>query len=84
MKSWKTLTRTPVVRRGKFLTLEDHDVELPDGRVIRGWPWLEMPDYVNVMAETVRAASSSIVNSSAFVGAAMTVNVEHHTFTGAS
>jgi len=52
MKPWKTLTRTPVVRRGRFLTLEDHDVELPDGRVIRGWPWLDMPDYVNVMAET--------------------------------
>jgi ADP-ribose pyrophosphatase len=52
MKSWKTLSRTPVLRRGKFLTLEDHDVELPDGRVIEGWPWLVMPDYVNVMAET--------------------------------
>lgn len=52
MKSWKTLSRTPVIRRGKFLTLEDHDVELPDGRVISGWPWLVMPDYVNVMAET--------------------------------
>jgi len=52
MKSWKTLSRTPVIRRGKFLTLEDHDVELPDGRVIEGWPWLVMPDYVNIMAET--------------------------------
>ena len=52
MKSWKTLSRTPVLRRGKFLALEDHDVELPDGRVIEGWPWLVMPDYVNVMAET--------------------------------
>jgi ADP-ribose pyrophosphatase len=52
MKSWKTLSRTPVIRRGKFLTLEDHDVELPDGRVIEGWPWLAMPDYVNVVVET--------------------------------
>ncbi len=52
MKSWKTLSRRQVLRRGKFLTLEDHDVELPDGRVIEGWPWLVMPDYVNVMAET--------------------------------
>lgn len=52
MKPWKTLSRTPVLRRGRFLTLEDHDVELPDGRVIEGWPWLVMPDYVNVMAET--------------------------------
>jgi ADP-ribose pyrophosphatase len=52
MKSWKTLSRTPVLRRGRFLTLEDHDVELPDGRVIEGWPWLVMPDYVNIIAET--------------------------------
>jgi len=52
MKSWNTLARTQVLRRGKFLTLEDHTVELPDGRVIEGWPWLLMPDYVNIMAET--------------------------------
>ena len=52
MKSWKTLSRTPVLRRGKFLALEEHTVELPDGRLIEGWPWLVMPDYVNVMAET--------------------------------
>jgi len=52
MRSWKTLSRTPVLRRGKFLTLEDHEVELPDGRVIAGWPWLAMPDYVNIIAET--------------------------------
>jgi ADP-ribose pyrophosphatase len=52
MISWKTLSRTQALRRGKFLTLEDHDVELPDGRVIEGWPWLVMPDYVNIMAET--------------------------------
>ena len=52
MKSWKTLSRTPVLTRGKFLTLEDHEVELPDGRVIKEWPWLVMPDYVNIIAET--------------------------------
>jgi ADP-ribose pyrophosphatase len=52
MIAWKTLSRTQVLRRGKFLALEDHNVELPDGRVIEGWPWLVMPDYVNIMAET--------------------------------
>ena len=52
MKSWKTLSRSPVLTRGKFLTLEDHEVELPDGRVIKEWPWLVMPDYVNIIAET--------------------------------
>jgi len=53
MKPWKTLSRNPVLHRGKFLTVEDHRVELPDGRVIADWPWLVMPDYVNVIAETV-------------------------------
>ena len=52
MKSWKTISRTPVFDRGRFLTVEDHAVELPDGRVIGQWPWLVMPDYVNVLAET--------------------------------
>jgi len=52
MKSWITVSRTPVVRRGKYLTLEDHTVQLPDGRQIEGWPFLVMPDYINVIAET--------------------------------
>jgi ADP-ribose pyrophosphatase len=52
MKSWKTISRTPVFSRGRFLTVEDHTVELPDGQVIGQWPWLVMPDYVNVLAET--------------------------------
>ncbi|MEZ4709574.1 MAG: NUDIX hydrolase [Caldilineaceae bacterium] len=37
---------------GKFLTVENHTVELPDGRVIEEWPWLITPDYVNVVAIT--------------------------------
>jgi len=52
MKPWKTISRSPVLQRGKYLTVEDHTVELPDGRIIEGWPWLAMPDYVNVIAET--------------------------------
>jgi len=37
---------------GKYLTVESHAVELPDGRVIQDWPWLVMPEYVNVVAVT--------------------------------
>ena len=36
----------------KFLTVEEHSVELPDGQVIDNWPWVVTPDYVNVMAVT--------------------------------
>jgi len=34
------------------LIVENHTVELPDGRVISEWPWLITPDYVNVLAVT--------------------------------
>jgi ADP-ribose pyrophosphatase len=49
---WKTLTRRTVLDAGKFLKVEYHAVELPNGRVIEDWPWLITPDYVNIVAET--------------------------------
>ncbi len=52
MKTWKTLTRTPLLRVSKFLAVENHVVELPDGRVIEDWPWVITPDFVNVVAVT--------------------------------
>lgn len=52
MDSWKTLSRELVLDRGKFLRVEDHTVELPDGRVIEQWPWIITPDFVNVVAIT--------------------------------
>lgn len=51
MKSWKTLARKYVVGFGKWLTVEDHTVQLHDGRVIAGWPYIITPDYINVMVE---------------------------------
>lgn len=52
MQAWHTRARERVIDFGKFLTVERHTVELPDGRVIDDWPWLIMPDYVNVVAIT--------------------------------
>jgi len=52
MQPWKTLARHTVLNYGKFLTVENHTVELPDGRVISDWPWVITPDYVNIMAVT--------------------------------
>jgi ADP-ribose pyrophosphatase len=37
---------------GKFLKVENHSIELPDGQVIENWPWVIIPDYVNVVAVT--------------------------------
>jgi ADP-ribose pyrophosphatase len=52
MQRWKTLSKRTVLRYGKFLTVENHRVQLPDGQVIEDWPWIITPDYVNVLAMT--------------------------------
>jgi ADP-ribose pyrophosphatase len=52
MQPWKTLSRHTVLDRGRFLTVEDHTIELPDGRIIENWPWVITPDYVNIVALT--------------------------------
>ncbi len=53
MKAWRTLSRETILDLGRFLVVEKHKVELPDGRIIDDWPWLITPDYANVLAETV-------------------------------
>ena len=52
MKPWKTLERRLVLDRGRFLRVEEHTVELPDGRRIGDWPWLITPDFANAVAVT--------------------------------
>jgi ADP-ribose pyrophosphatase len=52
MQPWKTLSRRTILDRGKFLKVESHTVELPDGQIIPDWPWIITPDYVNVVALT--------------------------------
>jgi ADP-ribose pyrophosphatase len=52
MVPWKTLSRRTILDHGKFLVVEDHTIELPDGRIIPDWPWIITPDYTNVAAIT--------------------------------
>ena len=52
LRPWKTLARRVLLRVNRFLTVEMHEVELPDGRKIPDWPWLVTPDYANVLART--------------------------------
>jgi len=52
MQSWKTISRRVILNHSKFLTVEDHTVELPEDRVISKWPWVITPDYVNVAVLT--------------------------------
>jgi ADP-ribose pyrophosphatase len=48
VKTWKTLDKKLMLNMGKFLSIESHTVELPDGQVIADWAWVIAPDYVNV------------------------------------
>ena len=52
MKPWKTLSRRTILDHNKFLAVESHTIELPDGRVISDWPWVITPDFVNIVPVT--------------------------------
>jgi ADP-ribose pyrophosphatase len=52
MQPWQTVSRRTILDHGRFLTVEEHTVALPDGRTIAEWPWVIAPDYVNVAAST--------------------------------
>ena len=56
MEPWTTRSRTTILQHSKYLTVESHVVDLPDGSSISDWPWLVMPDYVNVLVETTDAS----------------------------
>lgn len=47
-----THSRRTVFNSGKFLTVEHHQVEWPNGKVIDDWAWVVTPDYVNIVTET--------------------------------
>lgn len=50
MRPWRTRSRRTILDRSPWLSVEEHVVELPGGRVIEDWPWLVGRDYVNVVA----------------------------------
>jgi len=52
MQLWKTIAKRLLCQPNRFLAVELHEVELPDGRRIADWPWLITPDYANVLART--------------------------------
>jgi len=52
LKTFKTLSRRVILDRGPRLCVENHEVRLPDGRVVPDWPWVAARDYVIVLART--------------------------------
>jgi ADP-ribose pyrophosphatase len=52
LQPWKTLKRATILQHNRFLSVENHVVELPDGQIISDWPWVVTPDFVNIIAVT--------------------------------
>lgn len=52
LQTWETLSREIVLQPNKFLTVENHTVKLPDGRIIPDWSWIIIPDAVIVLPRT--------------------------------
>lgn len=52
LRGWKTISRKTILRQSKFLTVENHAIELPDGQIISNWPWLIIPSAAIVLAVT--------------------------------
>jgi ADP-ribose pyrophosphatase len=52
MQPWKTLNRQTILNHSKYLIVENHRIQLPDGQLIDDWPWVIMPDFANVVAIT--------------------------------
>jgi ADP-ribose pyrophosphatase len=51
MKLWKTLSRVLALDHSKWLKVENHTIQLPDGKVLDQWPWVISPDFVNVLVQ---------------------------------
>ena len=52
MEPWRTRSRRTLLDRSPWLSVEERTVELPDGRVIDDWPWVESREFANVVAVT--------------------------------
>ncbi|MGI6259220.1 MAG: NUDIX hydrolase [Anaerolineaceae bacterium] len=50
MQAWKTLSKKLIYKQSPWLNLEAHEIELPDGRRIHDWLWIDTPDFVIVSA----------------------------------
>ncbi len=55
LRPWKTLSSHVILEHGKFLKVEEHEIELPDGRIIPDWPWVSIPDAVIILPMTIDA-----------------------------
>ena len=50
LRSWKTLSRKTILDHNKFLKIENHEIQLPDGEIIPDWGWVIIHDAALVLA----------------------------------
>ncbi len=50
LRPLKTLSKEIILDHNKFLRVEKHAVELPDGQIIDDWAWIEIPSAAIVLA----------------------------------
>ncbi len=48
----KTLSQELILDMPPFLKVENHQVEMSDGRIVENWAWLDTPDFINVVVIT--------------------------------
>ena len=51
LRPWKTLSRETILNHNKFLSVEKHKIQLPDGEIIDDWAWVEIPSAAIVLAQ---------------------------------
>jgi ADP-ribose pyrophosphatase len=49
MEPWRVINREIILNHSKYLTVENHTIELPDKKIIPDWPWVISPDYSIVL-----------------------------------
>lgn len=52
LRPWETIASEVILDHGPFLTVENHVVRLPDGRVIPDWAWVVIPSAAIVLPMT--------------------------------
>jgi hypothetical protein len=50
--SWTTKSKKTIRQYSKFSKVEEHAVDLPDGRIFPDWPVVVIPDAVIILART--------------------------------
>lgn len=52
LRPWRTLAKETLLSLNKFLTVENHTVQLPDGQIIPDWAWIIIPSAAIVLPIT--------------------------------